>query len=200
MQKLKKYKYWRRYITSYYKITNDSNAVTNPQYNNVVVSENTAATLRVNNFETGTYILYQNAAGTQELQRNSTGIFIAGPIAGNTIFYVKHKTDKCVSKLVPITITTVKSSFFTIAKTFTPNDDLGNNRLTVRVTGVININYFRIFNRYGQLVFETSKLNDSWDGKLNGVYQPVGAYIWIAEGKDVTGAIVRDKGSILLIR
>ena len=113
MQKLKKYKYWRRYITSYYKITNDSNAVTNPQYNNVVVSENTAATLRVNNFETGTYILYQNAAGTQELQRNSTGIFIAGPIAGNTIFYVKYKTDKYVSKLVPITITTVKSSFFT---------------------------------------------------------------------------------------
>ena len=173
---------------------------TNPQYNNVVVSENTPATLRVNNFETGTYILYQNAAGTQELQRNSTGIFISSPIAGNTILYVKHKTDKCVSKLVSITITTIKSSFFTIAKAFTPNDDLVNNRLKVRVTGVININYFRIFNRFGQLVFETSKLNDSWDGKLNGVYQPVGAYIWIAEGKDVTGAIVRDKGSILLLR
>ena len=190
----------RRYITFYYEITNDSNAGTNPQYNNVVVSDNTPATLRVNNFKTGTYILYQNAAGTQELQRNSTGIFIAGPIAGNTILYVKHKTDKCVSKLVSITITTVKSSLFTIAKAFTPNDDLVNNRLTVKVTGIININYFKIFNRFGQWVFETSKLNDGWDGKLNVVYQPVGAYICIAERKDVTGTIVRDKGSTLLLR
>ena len=187
-------------VTSFFEITNDINGGTKPPYNDVVVVENTPASLRVNNFVAGTYILYQDAAGTKELQRNTTGNFITAPITGNNILYVQHSTDKCISQLQSINITTVKSSYFTIAKAFTPNNDGVNNRLTVRITGSITINYFRIFNRFGQLIFETSKLNDSWDGTLNGVSQPVGAYIWIAEGKDATGTIIRDKGSIVLFR
>jgi gliding motility-associated-like protein len=186
--------------TSLISISNNLTTGNSPVYNDIVITKNSPATFRVNNFEQGTYILYEDAAGTKELQRNTTGSFTTAPVTGNTNLYVQHVANNCISPLVKINITTVKSSFFTIAKAFTPNDDLVNNRLTVRVTGFININYFKIYNRFGQLVFETSKLNDSWDGKLNGLSQPVGAYIWIAEGKDITGAIIRDKGSIVLLR
>jgi gliding motility-associated-like protein len=47
--------------------------------------------------------------------------------------------------------------------------------------GVGELKYFRIFNRWGQLLFETKNTKDLWDGTFKGVRQPFGTYIWIAE-------------------
>jgi gliding motility-associated-like protein len=186
--------------TSLITIGNDLNAGTAPQYKDVIVSKNSAATLTVTNFERGTYILFADAAGQQEVQRNTTGIFITAPIAANTSFYVKHIAGTCSSKLVEINVSTVDNSYFTIPKAFTPNGDLLNNLLTVRIVGFIKLEHFRIFNRYGQVVFETSQINDKWNGKYKGKDLPDGAYIWIAEGMDITGKIIRDKGTVMILR
>jgi gliding motility-associated-like protein len=186
--------------TSLITIGNDLNAGTAPQYKDVIVSKNSAATLTVTNFERGTYILFADAAGQQEIQRNTTGVFITAPIAANTSFYVKHIAGTCSSRLVEINVSTVDNSYFTIPKAFTPNGDLLNNLLTVRVVGFIKLGHFRIFNRYGQVVFETSQINDKWDGKYKGKDLPDGAYIWTAEGMDITGKIIRDKGTVMILR
>jgi hypothetical protein len=51
-----------------------------------------------------------------------------------------------------------------------------------------------------QLVFETQQLNNGWDGKMNGLPQDQGAYVWIAQGTDINGNVVRDRGSFVLVR
>lgn len=43
--------------------------------------------------------------------------------------------------------------------------------------GMKSYNYFRVFNRWGQLLFSTTKLNDGWDGRFGGVVQGNGVYV-----------------------
>lgn len=72
--------------------------------------------------------------------------------------------------------------------------------LSVRVIGYIELKNFKIYSRYGEMMFETRRLNDQWNGKYKGIIQPTGTFIWMAEGKDINGKAVKDKGSFILIR
>jgi gliding motility-associated-like protein len=82
---------------------------------------------------------------------------------------------------------------------FTPNGDGNNDVLYVRGFGIKSM-ALRIYNRLGQLVFESSSPNYGWDGKFKGVLQPMDAYAYtlnILFGDDTT---VNKKGDITLIR
>ncbi|RYD74607.1 MAG: gliding motility-associated C-terminal domain-containing protein, partial [Sphingobacteriales bacterium] len=61
---------------------------------------------------------------------------------------------------------------------FSPNNDFIND--TLRAVGINEIEAFewRIYNRWGQLVYQTNDINKPWDGKLNGVASPEGLYHW----------------------
>jgi gliding motility-associated-like protein len=83
---------------------------------------------------------------------------------------------------------------------FTPNSDGKNDKFTPFPVGIASINYFRVFNRWGQLLFSTNKLNDGWDGKFGGVEQPGGVYVWIAEGMTKGNKVISKKGTVTLIR
>jgi gliding motility-associated-like protein len=61
---------------------------------------------------------------------------------------------------------------------FTPNGDGINDRIFVGGWGIKNLNYFRIFNRWGQLLFESSDISVGWDGTYNGVPQNIDTYIY----------------------
>lgn len=64
----------------------------------------------------------------------------------------------------------------------------------------IDLEYFRIFNRWGQQVFHTNNVSERWDGKLNGEPQPVGTYIWVLKGKCPNGDWFEKKGTVFLAR
>src|SRR5450432_33335 len=66
--------------------------------------------------------------------------------------------------------------------------------------GVSSIEYFRIYNRLGQLVYNTSAIGNGWDGRLNGQPQGSGGYVWMVKGTDYTGNIIVKKGTMVLIR
>ena len=83
---------------------------------------------------------------------------------------------------------------------FTPNGDGTNDRFTPLPVGVKSLNYFRIFNRWGQLVFSTNRLHDGWDGKLGGKEQHNGVFVWIIEGVTKDDRIIARKGTVALIR
>ena len=59
---------------------------------------------------------------------------------------------------------------------------------------------FKVFNRYGNLVFETHELNKGWDGTINGVLQEAGAYIWYLNYEFAINKLVQRKGTSVLIR
>lgn len=83
---------------------------------------------------------------------------------------------------------------------FTPNGDGKNDKFYPFPVGIKSINYFRVFNRWGQLVFSTTKLYDGWDGTGNGVAQGTGTYVWMAEGITNDNKLITKKGTVVLIR
>lgn len=89
-----------------------------------------------------------------------------------------------------------------VPKAFSPNGDGTNDRLYPILVGITKLNYFRVFNRWGNLVFETNSSNPAagWDGKIFGHPQPVETYTWTAEGIDIDGIIIRKSGNTFLIR
>lgn len=83
---------------------------------------------------------------------------------------------------------------------FTPNGDGRNDFFVPVPVGIDHYNYFRVFNRWGQLVFSTSRMHTGWDGKLGGREQPSGTYIWMVEGVTSDNRLITKKGTVTLIR
>lgn len=83
---------------------------------------------------------------------------------------------------------------------FTPNQDGRNDLLRPIAVGIGNIDYFSVYNRWGQLVFTTNINGKGWDGKLNGTLQASGVYVWMAKATDYTGKSWFNKGTVALIR
>jgi large repetitive protein len=86
-----------------------------------------------------------------------------------------------------------------VPNSFTPNGDGVNEIFRAIPVGMANT-YFRIFNRTGQLMFETSQYLKGWDGTFNGKLQPNGTYVWIVTGTDRDYKKVEMKGTVNLIR
>jgi gliding motility-associated-like protein len=83
---------------------------------------------------------------------------------------------------------------------FTPNSDGRNDRFTPFPVGIKSLNYFRVYNRWGQLIFSTTVLHTGWDGTFGGKEQPSGTYVWMAEGVTLQGKLITKKGVVTLIR
>ena len=83
---------------------------------------------------------------------------------------------------------------------FTPNADGRNDVLKPTVYGITQQYYFSVFNRWGQRIFFTTVIGKGWDGYWNGVAQPSGAYIFVAEGVDFLGKRITRTGTSVLIR
>jgi gliding motility-associated-like protein len=62
------------------------------------------------------------------------------------------------------------------------------------------VNYFRVFNRWGQQVFYGTKFNQGWDGSHQGHTADVGTYFWELSVTDRFGQELKLKGDSALIR
>ncbi|MDP9230543.1 MAG: gliding motility-associated C-terminal domain-containing protein, partial [Bacteroidota bacterium] len=87
-----------------------------------------------------------------------------------------------------------------VPNAFTPNGNNANDVLRPIVVNIPMINFFKIYNRWGQEIFQTQKTGEGWDGKYKGIPQPTETYTWIFEGKDVDGNIIKASGKSILIR
>jgi gliding motility-associated-like protein len=87
-----------------------------------------------------------------------------------------------------------------VPKVFTPNNDGTNDVLKPILVGISVFHYFSVYNRWGNLIYTTQDPNQGWDGTFKGVAQPVETYLWIAEGVDVTGKKIVQKGMTSLVR
>jgi gliding motility-associated-like protein len=70
-----------------------------------------------------------------------------------------------------------------VPNAFTPNNDGKNDNLKAMLFGVVEFFEFRVYNRFGQLIFQTNDMNKRWDGKFNGEEQPLGTYVWVCRYK-----------------
>jgi gliding motility-associated-like protein len=57
-----------------------------------------------------------------------------------------------------------------------------------------------VYDRWGQLIYQTNIEGQGWDGKFKGVPQPLETYIWIAEGIDLDDKVIKRSGDFILFR
>jgi hypothetical protein len=88
-----------------------------------------------------------------------------------------------------------------VPSAFTPNGDGLNDRLYPVMAGYKELHFFRVYNRLGNLVFETNRMGKefSWDGTIKGYAQQTGDYIWALQAVDENGHVVNQKGNTTLI-
>jgi gliding motility-associated-like protein len=92
-----------------------------------------------------------------------------------------------------------------VATAFSPDADGINDKLVIRGKGISRVNYFRVFNRWGQLVFERNNIgvNDianGWDGMINGKPAQPDVYVYTASVECTAGSSFVYKGNTTLIR
>ena len=82
---------------------------------------------------------------------------------------------------------------------FTPGNG-PNGKFQVILRGEAKLNHMRIFNRWGTKVYESSDINDGWDGTFNGTAQPFDVYVYDIEAVTSTGRTFSKHGNVTLIR
>ena len=87
-----------------------------------------------------------------------------------------------------------------VPNAWTPNGDGHNDYLFPLTINVTQLKYFRVFNRWGQKVFETNIIGNGWDGNFNGKPQPIDVYVWTVEAVSSGGIIYKTSGRAVLLR
>jgi len=86
--------------------------------------------------------------------------------------------------------------------TFTPDGDEFNQTWRIYIEGVDEFNFeLQIFNRWGEIIWESHDVNASWDGTYHGQLVPHGTYTWTVRAKEtISDKKLVWKGHILLER
>jgi gliding motility-associated-like protein len=87
-----------------------------------------------------------------------------------------------------------------VPSSFTPNGDGLNDIFRAIPVGISYTEYFRVYNRYGQMVFQTNRWLQGWNGSYLGKSQDPGTYIWMVKGLDKNGRVVEQRGTVLIIK
>lgn len=87
-----------------------------------------------------------------------------------------------------------------VPSAFSPNNDGSNDLFKFIAVGMKSVDLFQVYNRYGQVIYSSTEIMKGWDGKLNGVNQPSGTYVWMIKGTDLTGTLHLQKGTVTLVR
>ena len=153
-------------------------------------------------------IPYQlSGSGGGNYQWSPSGVlnnpFIANPLAvltENTTFILMVKDDIGCFDLDTVKIRVLRGPTFYVPSAFTPNGDGLNDIFKPTPIGIGSLEFFRVYNRYGELVYETHDIGKGWDGTYKGVRQNMGNYVWSLKGTDRLGDVKVMKGNVVLIR
>ncbi len=107
---------------------------------------------------------------------------------------------QCFVKSDIVNIAVIERYEVEVPNTFTPNGDGKNDVINVLAIGADELLEFKIFNRWGQMVFSTTDFNKGWDGTYKGKPQNIDTYVWMATVKFLDGREVPKQGDITLVR
>jgi gliding motility-associated-like protein len=123
------------------------------------------------------------------------------PDTGRYTYILTGSSEEGCITTDTIQIWVVSNGHIFVPNAFSPNGDGVNDVLMPRIVGYAQINYFHIFNRYGQKVYTSSNENyPGWDGKFNGRIAELGVYYYVINVTDADGKKVSQKGDITLLR
>ncbi len=130
--------------------------------------------------------------------------FIANPVANpiDSIKYILVGRDAngCVgTDSINVTVFSIEPSMY-VPTAFTPNGDGNNDVIRPILVGMKSLTYFRVYNRFGELVFTTSRFEEGWNGVFKGKPQDTATFVWVAQGLTYKDEVINKKGHVVLIR
>ncbi|NOT52602.1 MAG: T9SS type B sorting domain-containing protein [Chitinophagaceae bacterium] len=127
------------------------------------------------------------------------------PISNRTISYQVKLTvvdmfSGCTDT-IKHTIIAVDECQVLVPTAFTPNDDGLNDYLGLLNASKVDNPEFKVYDRFGQLVFASTTITAKWDGRLNGIRLNSGIFVWMLSytNRD-TGKRIFQKGTTMLVR
>ena len=125
----------------------------------------------------------------------------------NSVSLTKNKLEASIGKSNPIINTDADIVF---PHAFTPNGNgpsggyyssgsLDNDIFFPHSSGVVEFK-FQVFNRWGELIFETDDIKQGWDGYYKDKICLEGIYVWKAYAKLNNGKVFNKTGDVLLLR
>lgn len=122
---------------------------------------------------------------------SDTGYYLIGVAykdeCGNPVRYYKVNVKKCPESAI----------FFPNA--FTPNGDGLNDGWSPIPFKIVEIKW-QVWNRYGEMVYQTNKLGDKWNGIFKNTPQPMSGYVFQCWWRGIDGKTGYKKGNLILIR
>lgn len=134
--------------------------------------------------------MWSNNSSGQTLEVKEPGLYwlqVTAPNGCNGKDSVWIKTKECLKG-------------FYIPNAFSPNNDGRNDIFKPRIFGKLNLYKFSVYNRYGQILFETTDINAGWNGSLKSAKQENNVYTWTCTYQLEGEPIRTTKGTVLLIR
>ncbi len=108
-------------------------------------------------------------------------------------------TDSCIGT-DSIKIKLFNSADIFVPSAFTPNGDGLNDFLFPILVGIKELLFFRVYDRWGNIVFRTGKSTGRWNGTIGGATLNSGVFVWVAEGVTTDGRRIKKSGSTSLLR
>lgn len=126
------------------------------------------------------------------------------PVSGGDKMYPVRliiKNDRNCADTANRKLEVLYNCFIGVASAFTPNSDGLNDYLyPINAYKAKNL-IFKVYNRFGQLVFQTTNFTVKWDGTFKGIPQQTGTYVWTLQYTNIdTGKFFSSKGTSVLIR
>jgi gliding motility-associated-like protein len=115
-------------------------------------------------------------------------------IITGTTEYGCPATDTIIVNVAPQTLLNLPNAF-TPGNGSTINDQFGLQSL-----GLTTLNYFRIYNRWGELVYDSKDINKGWNGRYKDVPQPMGTYVYQIDATNSKGGRFSKVGNVTLLR
>jgi gliding motility-associated-like protein len=117
----------------------------------------------------------------------------------NMEYQVTLQTDSGCVVTDTVFVKAVDANVF-VPSAFTPNRDGLNDKFMPVCYSIKQINYFTVYNRWGEMVFTTNAMGKGWDGTSKGSPAESGTYVWMLEAVGLEGQVFRQKGTVVLIR
>lgn len=124
---------------------------------------------------------------------------VAGPLTTTTYVLRFTDADGCVATDEVLIVIDPRDRRLFLPNAFTPNGDGVNDVFFPMGLGITTIN-MKIFDRWGEKLYETNDISKGWDGYYNGVLLMPGVYVYILTATFEDGFEEFRKGSVTLLR
>ena len=148
----------------------------------------------------------KGSGGTQYEWSPSTGLnnpLISNPVgnlSSDMTYLLMVQTPEGCTDTASVKVAVVKNTAVFVPNAFTPNNDGLNDIIKPYLVGIKSLEYFTIYNRWGQKIFSTNQMDTGWDGYFNGKIIDNSEYAWFLKAVDITGKVYHLKGTFILIK